>query len=322
MTSSAPILVTGAAGFLGANLCLRLLREGHSVVGLDNFYTGTRYNISILQQHKNFSFVEHDVRQPFPEIAASCVYHLACPASPPFYQRDPIATTMISVHGVANALDFATERNITMLQASTSEVYGDPEQHPQKETYAGCVNTLGIRACYDEGKRVAETLCMDYQRQRGAKIKIMRIFNTYGPYMDPDDGRVVSNFICQALRGEALTLYGTGQQTRSFCFADDLIDGMIRLMSSPDDIMGPINIGNPDEFTIAQLADEIEQILGRKLERVFHPLPGDDPKQRCPDITLAKQKLGWAPQIKLRDGLPKTIEWFEHILQQKERAHG
>lgn len=316
-----PILITGVAGFLGTNLALRLLREGHQVVGIDNFYTGTRINAEILAQQKNFKMIEHDVRNPFPEIDAAQLYHLACPASPPQYQRDPILTTLINIEGMKNALDFATKRKIPVLQASTSEVYGDPEQHPQTEEYRGAVNPHGIRACYDEGKRVAETLCMDYHRQHGTRVKIMRIFNTYGPYMDARDGRVVSNFICQALRGEAFTLYGGGKQTRSFCFVDDLIDGMVRLMNSADEVTGPINIGNPDEFSVAELADAIEELIGDRLPRHTLPMPGDDPKQRCPDITKAKQILGWSPQVKLRDGLKKTIPWFEEILS-KEGTYG
>ncbi len=313
---TAPVLITGVAGFLGTNLALRLLGEGHDVVGLDNFYTGTRRNLHVLQKNKAFRFIEHDVRQPFPDIDASELYHLACPASPPHYQRDPVATTMISIQGTAHALAFATKRKIKILQASTSEVYGDPEVHPQREDYRGAVNTIGVRACYDEGKRAAETLCMDYHRQYGTRIKIMRIFNTYGPYMDHGDGRVVSNLICQALRGEALTLYGKGQQTRSFCYVDDLIDGMVRLMRSADTFIGPVNIGNPSEFTIAELADHIEQKVGKKLQRTYHPLPGDDPKQRCPDIMLARQTLDWEPRIALTEGLEKTIPWFESLLKE------
>jgi UDP-glucuronate decarboxylase len=305
------ILITGVAGFLGTNLALRLLREGHHVTGIDNFYTGRRDNLSVLEKQSNFKFIAHDVQQEFPDIACDRLYHLACPASPPQYQRDPIATTMINVLGMKHALDLATKYNSTLLQASTSEVYGDPEQHPQTEEYRGAVNPIGIRACYDEGKRVAETLCMDYHRQKGTKIKLMRIFNTYGPYMDPKDGRVVSNLICQALRGEAFTLYGDGQQTRSFCYVDDLIDGMIRLMHSPSDLVTPVNIGNPDEFTVAQLADQIELILQSKIERVYEPLPADDPKQRKPDISKAKALLNWTPQIKLEQGLRMTIPWFK-----------
>lgn len=313
---TAPVLITGVAGFLGTNLALRLLNEGVSVTGMDNFYTGTRRNLVVLQQHKNFNFIEHDVRNAFPEVKASCVYHLACPASPPHYQRDPVATTVISMQGTWRVLEFVTKAKIKMLQASTSEIYGDPEVHPQREDYRGSVNTLGIRACYDEGKRVAETLCMDYHRQYGTRIKIMRIFNTYGPYMDHGDGRVVSNFICQALRGEALTLYGMGKQTRSFCYVDDLIDGMVRLMNSDDAFIGPVNIGNPSEFTIAQLADAVEKAIGKKLERVQRPLPGDDPKQRCPDITLARKTLSWEPKIELAEGLTKTIPWFKMLVEE------
>ena len=309
-----PILITGAAGFLGTNLALRLLREGHAVIGIDNFYTGMRRNADMLCQQTNFKFIQHDTRQAFPELDVSCVYHLACPASPPHYQRDPIATTLISVQGMINALEFATKHNIPVLQASTSEVYGDPEQHPQSESYVGAVNPLGIRACYDEGKRVAETLCMDYKRMHKTRVKIIRIFNTYGPYMDPNDGRVVSNLICQALRGDDMTLYGDGTQTRSFCFVDDMVDGLIRLMNSDDHVTGPINIGNPNEFTIAQLADVIDSVMGSQSKRVFHPLPGDDPKQRRPDIRLAKEILGWEPHIQLKEGVARTIPWFREIV--------
>jgi UDP-glucuronate decarboxylase len=311
---SKKILVTGGTGFLGTNLCLRLLSEGHQVIALDNFFTGTQANLRVLQKHNGFSFIKADVVDPFPDIDADEVYHLACPASPPHYQRDPIYTTKTSIWGALNALDFATKRNTKILQASTSEVYGDPEEHPQTENYRGSVNTLGIRACYDEGKRAAETLFMDYYRQKNTKIKIMRIFNTYGPYMAADDGRVVSNFICQALKGEALTIYGDGIQTRSFCYVDDLIDGMMRLMNSPDDVKGPINIGNPEEFTVMELAEKIQKKLGKNMPFVFKAMPGDDPLQRQPDIGLAQSVLSWKPKTTLDEGLDKTIPWFKQVL--------
>jgi UDP-glucuronate decarboxylase len=320
------ILITGGVGFLGTNLSLRLLGEGHRVVALDNFYTGTQGNLDILKQHKNFSFIKHDVVEKFPVIEGiDEVYHLACPASPPHYQKDPIYTFKISIDGAINALDFATDNNAKILLASTSEIYGDPEVHPQTESYRGAVNTLGIRACYDEGKRGAETLFMDYYRTKKTKIKIMRIFNTYGPYMDPNDGRVVSNLICQALRGDELTIYGEGLQTRSFCYVDDLISGMVALMNSVDEVTGPVNIGNPDEFTILQLAELIREKLGFAQEIKYFPMPQDDPKQRRPDITLAKEKLNWQPHITLEQGLEKTIPWFRQCLfseQKKEAKHG
>lgn len=314
MTVSKKILVTGGVGFLGTNLCLRLLEQEHQVTAMDNFYTGTKENLAYLREHRNFHFLQHDVITPFPDIQADEVYHLACPASPIHYQKDPVYTTKTNVLGTLNALDFAVANNAKILLASTSEIYGDPEVHPQTEAYRGSVNTLGPRACYDEGKRVAETLCMDYRRQKNARVKIMRIFNTYGPFMDPDDGRVVSNFICQSLRGEALTLYGEGTQTRSFCYVDDLIAGMVSLMESGDAITGPINIGNPTEFTMLELARLVQEKIGSHENVSFQPMPEDDPKQRRPDITLAKDVLNWRPQMALAQGLEKTIPWFAQKL--------
>jgi UDP-glucuronate decarboxylase len=308
------ILVTGGTGFLGTNLCLRLLAEDNHVIALDNFYTSAKENLDELQKHKNFEFVKADVIQPFPKMNADEVYNLACPASPPHYQKDPIYTMKISVLGALHALEFATERGAKILQASTSEVYGDPTEHPQTEAYRGSVNITGIRSCYDEGKRAAETLFMDYSRTKGAKIKIMRIFNTYGPHMDINDGRVVSNLIVQALKKEPLTIYGDGKQTRSFCYVDDLIDGMIRLMNSAEDIKGPVNIGNPDEFSVIDLAEKIQKKLDVKEPLTFRPMPSDDPKQRCPDIALAKKQLGWEPKIPLDSGLDQTIPWFKKAL--------
>ena len=320
------ILVTGGVGFLGTNLCLRLLGEGHYVTALDNLYTGRQDNLDLLQQQENFTFIRHDVIEKFPAIdGIDQVYHLACPASPPAYQKDPIYTFKINIDGAINALDFATQNGAKILLASTSEIYGDPEVHPQNESYRGSVNTLGIRACYDEGKRGAETLFMDYSRMKKTRIKIMRIFNTYGPYMDPNDGRVVSNLICQALRNEDLTIYGDGSQTRSFCYVDDLLAGMVTLMNSSDDITGPVNIGNPGEFTILELAQLVQEKLQIKQKTIFQPMPQDDPKQRRPDIALAKKQLDWEPKIALTDGLEKTIPWFRQCLfpdVQKDVRHG
>ncbi len=311
------ILVTGAAGFLGTHLCLRLLGEGHTVVGLDNFYTGSKQNLALLEKHKSFSFRKADVLEKFPDLAADRVYHLACPASPPQYQRDPLYTFRTSVTGSFNALEFAHEKGARILLASTSEVYGDPEISPQTESYRGSVNTTGPRACYDEGKRAAETVFSDHRRMHGTDIRIMRIFNTYGPYMDLGDGRVVSNFIVQALRGEDITIYGDGMQTRSFCYADDLIDGMVRLMEAPDP-GGPVNIGNPDEFTMLALAEAVLKKTGSASKIVYRPLPEDDPKQRRPDISRARAVLGWEPKIALDEGLNKTVPWFKMALEQKK----
>lgn len=319
------VLITGGAGFLGTNLGLKLLREGHHVIALDNFFTGTRSNIQLQAQYDGFHFIEADVVEPLPEMQVDEIYHLACPASPPAYQKDPVYTMKISVLGAINVLDLAVKCQAKVLLASTSEIYGDPEVHPQTEAYRGAVNTLGIRACYDEGKRAAETLFMDYHRQHAARVKIMRIFNTYGPYMDPKDGRVVSNFICQALRGEELTIYGDGQQTRSFCYVDDLINGMVALMNSADDVTGPVNIGNPHEFTMLELAQLVQEKIG-STQLAYQPLPQDDPKQRRPDISKAKAELHWEPLVKLSEGLDKTIPWFaesENVqlaLQQKKMA--
>jgi len=310
------ILVTGGAGFLGSHLCERLLKEGNEVLCVDNFFTGSRQNISHLMDSKNFELLRHDVTFPL-YVEVDEIYNLACPASPVHYQFDPVQTTKTSVMGAINMLGLAKRLKIKVLQASTSEVYGDPEIHPQPETYKGSVNPIGIRACYDEGKRCAETLFFDYHRQLDVKIKVMRIFNTYGPRMHPNDGRVVSNFIVQALKGEDITVYGKGDQTRSFCYCDDLIDGMVRLMNSGDDVTGPINIGNPGEFTILELAQKVIELTNSKSKIIYMPLPQDDPMQRKPVIELAKEKLGWEPKVQLEDGLKKTIEYFDSLLKGK-----
>jgi UDP-glucuronate decarboxylase len=303
-------LITGAAGFLGTNLALRLLSDGHEVIGLDNFHSGSRSNIALLQKNPRFSFIEHDVVNPY-DISCDVLCNLACPASPPHYQRDPVYTLRISVLGMLNALDNAERYKARLLQASTSEIYGDPLVHPQSENYVGNVNPIGPRACYDEGKRAAETLCADFQRLGRVDARIVRIFNTYGPYMRDDDGRVVTNFILQALKGQALTVYGTGQQTRSFCYVDDLIEGFIRVLALPSN-PGPINLGNPNEFTMLELAEKVQALVGSKLPIVFNPLPVDDPKQRCPNIDKAKKLLNhWEPQVQLREGLEKTILFFK-----------
>jgi len=308
------ILVTGGAGFIGAHLCRRLVAEGNDVLCVDNFYTGTRDNIADLFGNPRFELIRHDVTFPlFVEVDE--IYNLACPASPVHYQNDPVQTTKTSVHGAINMLGLSKRIRAKILQASTSEVYGDPTQHPQTEEYWGNVNPIGPRACYDEGKRCAETLFFDYQRQHRLQIKVARIFNTYGPYMHPNDGRVVSNFVMQALRSEPITIYGDGSQTRSFCFVSDLVDGLIRLMNSGKEITGPINLGNPNEFTIRQLAESVVRLCGSASKIVFHPLPADDPKQRQPNITKAKELLGWQPSIPLADGLPPTIEYFRRFLQ-------
>ncbi len=305
-------LVTGAAGFLGANLSQRLLNDGHEVIGLDNYHSGSKSNIVGLQKHPKFSFVEHDVVNPY-DIACDYVCNLACPASPPHYQRDPIYTMRISVLGILNALENAERHKARLLQASTSEIYGDPLVHPQSEIYVGNVNPVGPRACYDEGKRAAETLCADFTRLGRVDARIVRIFNTYGPHMRDDDGRVVTNFILQSLEGRALTVYGAGQQTRSFCYVDDLIEGFIRIMALPTN-PGPINLGNPNEFTMLELADKIQAIVGTKLPVEFNPIPVDDPRQRCPNITKAKQMLnGWEPKIQLQEGLTKSIAYFRGL---------
>ena len=303
-------LITGAAGFLGTNLALRLLSDGHEVIGLDNFHSGSRSNIALLQKNPRFSFIEHDVVNPY-DISCDVLCNLACPASPPHYQRDPIYTLRISVLGMLNALDNAERYKARLLQASTSEIYGDPLVHPQSENYVGNVNPIGPRACYDEGKRAAETLCADFQRLGRVDARLVRIFNTYGPYMRDDDGRVVTNFMLQALKGQALTVYGTGQQTRSFCYVDDLIEGFVRVLALPSN-PGPINLGNPNEFTMLELAEKVQALVGSKLPVVFNPLPVDDPKQRCPNIDKAKELLNhWEPQVQLREGLEKTILFFK-----------
>lgn len=307
------ILVTGGAGFLGSHLCERLLKDGHEVICVDNFFTGSRSNVAHLVSHPDFEIMRHDVTFPL-YLEVDQIYNLACPASPVHYQHDPVQTTKTSVHGAINMLGLAKRVRARILQASTSEVYGDPEVHPQKEDYWGRVNPIGIRSCYDEGKRCAETLFFDYWRQHDLEIKVVRIFNTYGPRMLPDDGRVVSNFIVQALRGEDITIYGAGTQTRSFCYVDDLIDAMVRMMDSPKEFVGPVNIGNPGEFTMIELANEILRLTGSSSRLTFKPLPADDPRQRKPDITLARQTLGWSPGVNLRDGLESTVKYFKELL--------
>jgi UDP-glucuronate decarboxylase len=303
------VLVTGGAGFLGSHLCDRLIADGHEVLCADNFYTGDKANIAHLLKNERFELLRHDVTFPlFVEVDE--IYNLACPASPIHYQHDPVQTTKTSVHGAINMLGLAKRLKVKILQASTSEVYGDPSVHPQTEDYWGNVNPIGPRSCYDEGKRCAETLFFDYHRQLGLKIKVARIFNTYGPRMHIADGRVVSNFIVQALRGEAITLYGDGEQTRSFCYVHDLIEGLVRLMDSPDEVTGPINIGNPVEFSMARLAALVIAATGSKSEVSYAPLPADDPRQRKPDITKARDILGWEPKVPLEDGLQRTIEEF------------
>jgi UDP-glucuronate decarboxylase len=306
------ILVTGGAGFLGSHLIDRLIAAGHEVLCVDNLFTGAKRNIAHLLSHPRFEFMRHDVCFPlFVEVDA--IYNLACPASPIHYQHDPVQTTKVSVNGAINMLGLAKRLRCPILQASTSEVYGDPTQHPQTESYWGNVNPIGIRSCYDEGKRCAETLFFDYHRQHKLDIKVMRIFNTYGPRMHPADGRVVSNFIMQALRGEDITIFGDGSQTRSFCYVDDLIEGMIRLMESREGFTGPVNIGNPVEFTIRELAEIVIELTGAGSKLVQHPLPSDDPTQRKPDISLARSELGWEPNVKLREGLEHTIAYFRQI---------
>ena len=307
------ILITGGAGFLGSHLCERLLNGGNEVICADNFFTGDKANIAHLLDHPYFELLRHDVTFPL-YVEVDEIYNLACPASPVHYQFDPVQTTKTSVMGAINMLDLAKRTKAKILQASTSEVYGDPEVHPQPESYRGSVNTIGIRACYDEGKRCAETLFFDYYRQNQVNIKVMRIFNTYGPKMNPNDGRVVSNFIVQALKGQDITMYGDGQQSRSFCYVDDLIDGMIRLMNSRDGFTGPVNIGNPIEFTMLELAEKIIQLTGSSSKIVFAPLPQDDPLQRQPDIDLAKKELDWQPHIQLEEGLKKTIAYFKDVI--------
>ena len=304
------ILVTGGAGFIGSHLCDRLLREGNDVICLDNYFTGSKDNIRHLLGNDHFELVRHDVINPY-HAEVDEIYNLACPASPPHYQYNPIKTIKTSVMGAINMLGLAKRTRAKILQASTSEVYGDPAIHPQVESYWGNVNPIGIRSCYDEGKRCAETLFMDYHRQNGVRIKIIRIFNTYGPRMNPNDGRVVSNFIVQALKGEDITIYGDGTQTRSFQYVDDLIEAMIRMMATGDDFIGPVNTGNPGEFTMLELAQTIIELTNSKSRIVYRPLPGDDPRQRKPNITLAKEKLDWEPGIRLEEGLKRTIAYFE-----------
>ncbi len=313
------ILVTGGAGFLGSHLCERLVEQGHDVICLDNFFTSQKSNVAHLLSKSNFELIRHDITQPL-WLEVDEIYNLACPAAPGHYQYNPIKTMKTSVLGAINVLGMAKRCRAKVLQASTSEVYGDPEVHPQPETYRGSVNTLGPRACYDEGKRAAETLFMDYHRMNRVNIRIVRIFNTYGPRMHPFDGRVVSNFIRQALKGEEITIFGDGAQSRSFCYRDDLIEGIIRMMSTPDGMVGPINLGNPDEFTIRQLAEQVIEMTGSRSRLVQRPLPADDPRQRQPDIALARKHLNWEPKVPLREGLKKTIEWFKSIDMSHYRA--
>jgi len=307
------VLVTGGAGFLGRHLCKRLLAEGNEVVCVDNFFTGTKKNIIDFMSHPYFEFIRHDVCFPL-YVEVDEIYNLACPASPIHYQHDPVQTTKTSVHGAINMLGLAKRINAKIFQASTSEIYGDPSIHPQTEGYWGNVNPVGIRSCYDEGKRCAETLFFDYHRQHNLRIKVGRIFNTYGPYMHPNDGRVVSNFIMQALRGDPITIYGEGKQTRSFCYVDDLIEAFVSLMATSDDVAGPINLGNPSEFTILELAQKIISLSGSNSELQFKPLPHDDPRQRCPDIEVANNILKWQPTINLEQGLIMAIAYFEELL--------
>ena len=311
--SKKKILVTGGAGFVGSHLCERLLNEGNEVYCLDNFFTGQKKNVVHLLDNPYFELIRHDVTAPF-FIETDEIYNLACPASPIHYQHNPIKTIKTSVMGAINMLGLAKRVNAKILQASTSEVYGDPLVHPQLESYWGNVNPVGERSCYDEGKRCAETLFIDYHKQNNVKIKIIRIFNTYGPRMDPNDGRVVSNFIVQALQNQDITVYGKGQQTRSFQYVDDLVDGMIKLMASPDSFTGPVNVGNPNEFTILELAEKVIQLTGSKSKIIYQPLPSDDPMMRQPDISIAKKELNWAPKIELDEGLIKTIDFFKTIV--------
>ena len=308
------ILVTGGAGFLGSHLCEKLLHKGHDVLCVDNYFTGRKQNIAHLIDNPYFEAMRHDVTFPL-YVEVDEIYNLACPASPVHYQFDPVQTTKTSVHGAINMLGLAKRVKAKIFQSSTSEVYGDPETHPQSEEYWGHVNSIGLRSCYDEGKRCAETLFFDYYRQHKLQIKVARIFNTYGPNMHPNDGRVVSNFIMQALKNEPITIYGEGEQTRSFCYVDDQIEAFVRFMNSSDDFVGPVNLGSPRETTIVELAEEIIEITGSSSKLIHKPLPADDPKQRCPDITLAKEKLNWQPVVPLREGLKKTIQYFEQLLK-------
>ena len=306
------ILVTGGAGFIGNHLCRRLLKEGNKVICLDNFFTGLKRHIEDLLSNPDFTLIEHDIVEPI-SLECNQIYNLACPASPPHYQFDPVKTMKTSVIGIMNILDLAKKNRATILQASTSEVYGNPLEHPQNEKYWGNVNPIGIRSCYDEGKRAAETLMTDYHRQYGVDIRIVRIFNTYGPNMDPKDGRVVSNCIIQALNSENITIYGDGSQTRSFCYVDDLVEGLIRMMNNKNEFTGPVNLGNPSERTVLELAKEIKELTGSKSEFVFLPLPSDDPVKRKPDISLAQKELNWTPSTDITDGLKKTIEYFKSL---------
>ncbi len=311
------ILVTGGAGFIGTNLCERLVKEGNDVICLDNFFTGSKENVRKLMNYDNFELIRHDITQEI-YLEVDQIYNLACPASPPHYQYNPIKTAKTSVLGALNMLGLAKRVRGRVLQASTSEVYGDPEVHPQPETYWGHVNPIGIRSCYDEGKRMAETLFFDYHRQHNVDIKVIRIFNTYGPNMNPNDGRVVSNFIVQALKGEDITVYGTGNQTRSFCYVDDLVEGMIRMMNSRDGFTGPVNLGNPGEFTMLELAEKVIKLTNSSSKLVYKPLPSDDPTQRKPVIELAKEELDWEPHIQLEEGLKKTIEYFDRVIREEK----
>lgn len=308
------ILVTGGAGFIGSNLCKRLVNENNHVICVDDLYTGRMINIEELMDKPNFEFINHNIIDPLDIENIDEIYNLACPASPPHYQKSPTYTTKTCILGILNMLELARKNNAKIMQFSTSEVYGEPQVHPQTESYRGNVNPIGIRSCYDEGKRCAETICFDYHREFGVRIKVIRIFNTYGPKMDPDDGRVVSNFILQALKGEDITIYGDGSQTRSFCYVDDLVEGIIRMMNSPDEFMGPVNLGNPGEFTVKELAEIVIDMTDSKSKTVCCDLPSDDPTQRKPDITLAKEKLGWEPKVMLRDGLGKTINYFSDCI--------
>jgi UDP-glucuronate decarboxylase len=313
MLSRKRILVTGGAGFVGSHLCERLLGLGHDVLCVDNYFTGTKDNILAMLENPHFEVLRHDVTFPL-YIEVDEIYNLACPASPIHYQFDPVQTTKTSVHGAINMLGLAKRVRAKIFQASTSEVYGDPTEHPQRESYRGSVNPIGPRACYDEGKRCAETLFFDYYRQHKVRIKVARIFNTYGPRMHPNDGRVVSNFIIQALKGEPITLYGDGSQTRAFCYVDDLVSGFIKLMETTDEVTGPINLGNPAEMTVRQLAERVTQLAGSQSKIEFRPLPVDDPTRRCPDISLAKSVLGWEPRVALDEGLTKTIDYFRRLM--------
>ncbi len=310
------ILVTGGTGFLGSNLCYRLIKDGNKLICVDNNYTGSLENVADLRNNPNFTFIKHDIMEPLEiDEPIDQIYNMACPASPPAYQgKHSITTTLTCVWGAKNMLDLAKEKGATILQTSTSEIYGEPLVHPQVESYRGNVNPIGIRACYDEGKRAAESLFFDYHRHEGVDIKVVRIFNTYGPHMDPKDGRVISNFICQALQGKDITIYGTGKQTRSFCYVDDLIEVMVRMMNSEQGFTGPVNIGNPGEFTMLELAEKVIQKVGSQSKIVYCDLPKDDPTQRRPDITLAKEKLGWEPKIPLNEGLDKTIAYYKKKL--------